>query len=417
MPVIPIGWHDPKDMAAMLAARQTSYALLYSGMKTGYSGRYSFLAWGEERRIEGTTLDDLQEVTSDSTLCLLPHWYGVVGYEAAHGAIGDIPPTSPCSLALPAVRFCRFESVLRYDHTTSEVLYEGKRAAPVLSSPLATQALPSVAFLHEMLPYEPYCEKVQAALSAIYAGAFYQVNLTRKYQGRFERIPTSVETFALFARLSAASPAPYSALLSFGGDYLLSSSPELFIAVDEAGHLTTRPIKGTAALETAAENLRKSQKEQAENLMIVDLMRNDLSRCCVAGTVQVPALFEVDAFSTLRHLSSTITGQLRDSATVSDVLRATFPPGSMTGAPKRAAIHWIAAEERMDRGWYSGALGWIKGRSCEFSVVIRSIVGQQERFEFQVGGGIVADSDPANEYRETLIKARGICTALGITLS
>ncbi len=404
-------------MARTLAEFGHSYAWLFSGMKTGYSGQYSFLAWGERQRLEGDTPDIVQEIENDPILYVLPHWYGVIGYEAAHPFIGGLPPTLPCSLELPDMRFCRYACVLRYDHAARKILYEGDEALPVPSDETAASSAPPVAALHDTLPYDPYCDKVRSALSDIRAGSFYQVNLTRKYQGSFARPLTSADAFALFMRLCAASPAPYSALFDFGGEALISSSPELFISADGSGRISTRPIKGTAIPGTTGAALRGSMKDRAENLMIVDLMRNDLSRCCVPGSVSVPALYEVDAFSTLSHLSSTVQGRLRGSATLPEILRAVFPPGSMTGAPKRAAMQWIAAQEGMRRGWYSGAAGWIQGRRFELSVVIRSLIVQRGRFEFQVGGGIVADSDPHQEYWETLVKAAGISAALGLTLS
>lgn len=403
-------------MAQTIAAQVTSYAWLHSGMKTSYSGRYSFLAWEETKRIEGSTLEVVQIVAADETCYELPHWFGVVGYEATLSDIGSIHAAMPCSIDAPGVRFCRYENVLRYDHELHEVRYEGSAMLPALKRYDDSPSL-VVEQLRDILPYASYCAKVREALEHIHKGDFYQVNLTRKYQGVFDHAPNAQQLHSLFMRLHKASPAPYSALLNFRDLALVSSSPELFLKVDENGKLITRPIKGTARLEMSAKGFANHPKELSENLMIVDLMRNDIARCCVAGSVSVPALYEVDAFSTLQHLSSTIEGTVREGMGVADVLRETFPPGSMTGAPKRAAMQFIAQAEPLDRGWYSGAVGWIKGHACEFSVVIRSLILHENRFEFQVGGGIVADSNEVREYEETLIKARGISAALGITLS
>jgi para-aminobenzoate synthetase component I len=405
-------WHDPRDAARTLAQTSQSVAFLYSGLKTGYSGRYSFLAWGEEERIEDENLHALAVCEADGQ-DQLPHWFGVIGYEANHAALG-IARGDECSLHLPAVRFSRFRNVLRYDHFERSIMQEGDGTLPAPNTPQNTP--PLVTQLHSYMPWEAYRPLVEEAIEHICAGAFYQANLTRKYQGSFAAPLTCSGAYALFETLAQASPAPYSAFLSWGEEHLISSSPELFLSCDAEGTLTTRPIKGTVPASATADALAKSVKDRAENLMIVDLMRNDLAACAVAGSVHVPALFEVDSFSTLKHLSSTVTAIAHPHASLLDMLTATFPAGSMTGAPKRAAMQWLAHKETMQRGWYSGAVGWIHGRQCELSVVIRTIAVQWERFEFQVGGGIVSDSTPQREYAETLTKARGICAALGIEL-
>jgi para-aminobenzoate synthetase component 1 len=386
--------------------------LLYSGMRTGYSGRYSYLAFSEETRIEGETMDVLAACEADAQ-GQLPHWYGVVGYEANHDAFG-VARGKACSLRLPDVRFSRYRTVLRYDHLQHEIVQEGAGALPERC--VTPQPIPTVAQLTSCLPWETYHPLVEDALEQIRAGAFYQVNLTRKHQGTFATSLTSQMAYALFETLTDTSPAPYSAFLTWGDEHLISSSPELFLSVDGVGTLSTRPIKGTVSASVATEALEKSAKDRAENLMIVDLMRNDLAACAEVGSVQVPTMFEVDSFSTLKHLSSTITAKAREDASLVDILTATFPAGSMTGAPKRAAMQWLAQKEEIQRGWYSGAVGWIHGRECELSVVIRTLCVQRERFEFQVGGGIVADSNAEAEYAETLTKARGMQAALKIAL-
>jgi anthranilate/para-aminobenzoate synthase component I len=148
--------------------------------------------------------------------------------------------------------------------------------------------------------------------------------------------------------------------------------------------------------------------------MIVDLMRNDLSRVCEKDSVVVDALCEVHDFATIRQMISTIRGRRRSDAALNELLQATFPPGSMTGAPKIAAMHWCDAQEKMERGVYSGALGWLNAdtQSCDLSVVIRTLIIRKDHFEFQVGGGIVADSTPEAEWEESLLKARAICRLL-----
>jgi para-aminobenzoate synthetase component 1 len=264
-----------------------------------------------------------------------------------------------------------------------------------------------------------YEAKVAQIVRRIHAGELYQANLTRKFYGSFTDIPGS---FALFERLCAASPAPYSAYIKAGDSAILSSSPERFLRIEPDGSVTTRPIKGSigrsadASADAAAKQaLAKSAKDRAENLMIVDLMRNDLARISIPGSVQVDGLFEITSHPHVHHMASTVSAHKEPHIPPLDVIKACFPPGSMTGAPKIRAIRLCTELERLERGVYSGALGWLGGDgSADLSVVIRTLILQGRRFEFQVGGGIVADSTPEGEWRETIVKARGIAGALGI---
>jgi anthranilate/para-aminobenzoate synthase component I len=205
---------------------------------------------------------------------------------------------------------------------------------------------------------------------------------------------------------------------------ILSSSPESFLHITQEGTVSTRPIKGTArrsgdatADATIYHELANSTKNRAENLMIVDLMRHDLSHHCESGSIAVEDLFKITEHPHLYHMVSTVTGQKKPEASTLDLIQACFPPGSMTGAPKIAAIRWCQKMEQMQRGIYSGALGWIHSDgSADLSVVIRTLLLDGNRFEFQVGGGIVADSTPESEWEETLTKATGIASTLGISL-
>lgn len=409
-----IAWRDPLAMLrGVIAAGYHDVALLYSGLKTGYSGRYSYLAYDVQELVEVDSFDVLSGCVSDSEL---PHHYGFIHYEMLHDATSHVPTTEPASIASPLIRFVEFATVLCFDHEQQVINIEGAGTLPEPLSNDFVQPKPAVTITSPMSKDE-YIDSVQDALEQIHAGNFYQANLTRKYCGTFDEALTPQSACNLFTKLCDISPAPYSAFLAHEGHYTISSSPELFIAADADGTMTTRPIKGTASRKHTAQALRDSPKDRAENLMIVDLMRNDVSRCAKAGSVQVPELFEVDSFATLHHLSSTITAIRQEACSCADMLRATFPPGSMTGAPKLAAMQWIASQEKLDRGIYSGAIGWIDGDMCELSVVIRTLVAEGSRCEFQVGGGIVADSDPENEYEEILTKSRAIATLLGVELA
>jgi para-aminobenzoate synthetase component 1 len=234
-----------------------------------------------------------------------------------------------------------------------------------------------------------------------------------------------VNSFSLFCRLCSVSPAPYSAFLKYEDKAVISSSPECFIHIQADGLVEMRPIKGSAARglseeedKKIADKLYNSTKDRAENLMIVDLCRNDLSRGCKPGSVKVTQLYSIEQYATVHHMVSRIQGQKKPSECAIDVVKSCFPPGSMTGAPKIKAMEYCNTLEKHQRGIYSGAIGWFGGDgSVNLSVVIRTLLIDKNLFEFQVGGGIVLDSDPELEWHETLIKARGIGHTLGIVES
>jgi anthranilate/para-aminobenzoate synthase component I len=251
-------------------------------------------------------------------------------------------------------------------------------------------------------------------------GDFYQTNLTRKFLGKIG----FVNKFEIFKKLTELSPASYSAFISFGDAAVISSSPELFLTISKRGKIESHPIKGTAACDPDKSKdteikqvLKNSAKEKAENLMIVDLVRNDLSRVCVPGSVGVRNLFRLESYSAVHHLSSTVFGKMASDKSSWDALIACFPPGSMTGAPKIKAMEVAAEFEKSPRGIYSGAIGYFNfNRKTELSVVIRTIVCQGDSFEFQTGGAITYDSNPKAELAEIYSKASRICAALGVSM-
>ena len=263
---------------------------------------------------------------------------------------------------------------------------------------------------------DSYGRAVAAALEEIAAGNVYQVNLTH----RMELPLPSADSFALYCELRALNPAPFAAYLELPEAAILSSSPERFLRLDASGHVESRPIKGTRPRGATPDEdrrledeLRRSEKDRAENLMIVDLVRNDLGRVCEVGSIEVPELMTVEPYATVHQMVSTVTGALRDDCDGVDLLRASFPPGSMTGAPKLAAMRLIDRLEPVRRGVYSGGLGYLDVRGgLDLSVVIRTLIVKDERAYLHVGGGIVADSDPIAEYHETLDKARALLAAL-----
>jgi len=264
------------------------------------------------------------------------------------------------------------------------------------------------------LPRDAHVEAVRSILDVIARGDAYQVNLTQLLSAPFPG-----ELVELYRRLRAASPASHAALLPTAG--LASISPERFLEV-AAGTVTTDPIKGTRRraddpeLDAAlADDLMTSTKDRAENIMVVDLERNDLGRVCLPGSVHVPALLELRALPTVWHLVSRVRGTLRPGTTYGELLAATFPSGSVTGAPRLAAMRTIRELEPTPRGWYCGAVGWLGRGSASLSVAIRTATLQDGIAEYGAGGGIVADSDPDDEVAESLDKAVAFLTAVGAT--
>jgi para-aminobenzoate synthetase component I len=262
---------------------------------------------------------------------------------------------------------------------------------------------------------EDYLSSVARVRDYIHAGDIFQANLSQRFDARYDGDP-----WALYRRLRVLNPAPFAAYFEAPGLAIMSASPERFIRIDETGEIETRPIKGTIPRGIGPEHdahlgraLIESEKDRAENLMIVDLLRNDLSRVSRAGTVRVPELFALEHYSTVHHLVSTVVGQLSPGLDAIDVWRAAFPGGSITGAPKVRAMEIIAELEPTRRGVYCGVIGYLGCTGvADSSIVIRTYLAHQGRVYFSAGGGIVADSEPQAEYAETLDKARALIAAL-----
>jgi len=259
-----------------------------------------------------------------------------------------------------------------------------------------------------------WVERVQRAHEYIAAGDIYQVNLTHNLSAPWDSLPGE-----FYPRFRGAHPAPCSAFLSLGDTTVLSASPEVFLDMS-GGRIVTKPIKGTRARgadrlsdEAALRDLVGSAKERAELVMITDLLRNDLGQVCLYGSVHVPSLCQPETFSHVHHLVSTVEGLMRPEVSPVAALRACFPGGSITGAPKKRATEIIAELEKGPRGIYTGAIGFIDwtGRAV-FSIAIRTLVIREGVGTYGVGAGIVADSDPRREYEETMHKAAGLFAAL-----
>jgi para-aminobenzoate synthetase len=268
----------------------------------------------------------------------------------------------------------------------------------------------------ETSPPRWYGDAFARVQEELHAGNTYEVNLT--YRDVLGAGPDPLQTYL---RLRATNPAPYAGLLRHRGTHLLSSSPERYAAIDLDRVLETRPIKGTTPRGSTPEEddrlrrrLATDSKFRAENLMIVDLLRNDLSMVCEVGTVEVPSLMAVESYATVHQLVSTVRGRLRDDVTTIGALRALFPAGSMTGAPKLRTMQLIDAVETTPRGLYAGAFGWVcaDGRA-DLGVVIRSLCsGPDGEWTIGTGGGITVRSDVDEEWAETLWKAQRLRAAV-----
>jgi para-aminobenzoate synthetase len=260
-----------------------------------------------------------------------------------------------------------------------------------------------------------YVADIERSLNWIRDGETYQVCLTNELTADVDLDPLT-----LYRVMRRTNPAPFAAFLRWPGGAILSASPERFLSVDKTGKVEAKPIKGTIGRDPdplrdrgLARRLQTSEKERAENLMIVDLLRNDLSRVSVPGSVEVPSLMEIETFTTLHQLVSTVRAQLKPGAGTVDVIRAAFPGGSMTGAPKLRTLDLIDRLEGRPRGIYSGALGWLgDDGAADLAIVIRTIVQIGTRLSIGIGGGIVAQSDPDAEFDEILLKAKASIAAI-----
>jgi para-aminobenzoate synthetase len=293
---------------------------------------------------------------------------------------------------------------------------DGSGPPAVGDPPLVGMTHPAASeVVHPRHDRSAYLDRIAECLEEIRDGESYEVCLTNAVTA-----PLTIDPARTFSWLRRRSPVPYGALLEFPEAAILSASPERFLTVGPDRVVESKPIKGTRprgstpeADEALRHDLATNAKDRAENLMIVDLIRNDLNRVCEIGTVHVPKLFDVETYAPVHQLVSTIRGTLRADASAVDCVRATFPGGSMTGAPKLRTMQIIDRLEDGPRGFYSGALGWFGlSGAADLSIVIRTLTATQGRVSFGVGGAIIALSDADEEFEETVVKSRAMVTAL-----
>lgn len=465
----PCSWlADPADVFAALAGERYSF-FLDSGMVSSKLGRYSFLGCepflvlrskglfrevereGCTERSQGDPFDLLRELLQEFSLPprpdLPPFPGGAVGYLAYDLGrfIEVLPATVQDDVPLPDLVLGFYDVVLIFDHLTHQAylastgfpaqgtarlrrarqrLQEWQHRLSALSHspmpPLPHSSTPPLSHspptLSSNFTRQAYEQAILRAQEYIAAGDIYQVNLSQRLCADL-----TVPPWTLYQRLRALNPAPFAAYFNLGEAVVASASPERFLRYRAATRrMETRPIKGTRprgatpeADAALAQELLQSEKDHAEHLMIVDLERNDLGRVAEIGSVRVSEYAILERFPTVFHLTSTVEGVLAPPYDRIDLLRATFPGGSITGAPKIRSMEIIDELEPTQRGIYTGSIGYFGCTGdLDLSIVIRTFVLYQGRAYFQVGGGVVADSSPAGEYQETLDKAQALWQAL-----
>lgn len=374
----------------------------------------------------------------------LPRWQGGIagylGYEV-NQLIESVPTSESDFIKSPTAVLGIYDIVIAFDHVKNRAwiistgyphqneeirkAFAHDRIQAILqqienySPPSCDSEEVSIQNLNSTVSEQQYTESVQKVIDYIYAGDIFQANLSRQFQAN---ISENSSKFFLYNHLRSVNPAPFSAYFQCDPFFILSSSPERFISVSPDHLVSTRPIKGTRKRDLNDDvhddqlknDLLTSPKDKAENLMIVDLMRNDLSKSCLLGTVKVDALWQLETYATVHQLTSVVSGTLDHTQfTPIDLLVSCFPGGSITGAPKVRAMEIIAELEQYKRGPYCGSIGYIGFNGCmDFNIAIRTIVVNEDRLAFNVGGGIVADSDPLDEYKETETKSFALIKAL-----
>jgi para-aminobenzoate synthetase component 1 len=442
VPLIP----TPDPFATCARFSSSPYLLFLDSSAQGTSSRYSFLA--AEPVAVARTPDAARNLLRGHHRApiagLPPFQGGIAGYvgyefgaEAEHVARVPADHFTP---QLPDVLLALYDWVIAWDHLDNNAWListgiggDGERGvgdgwarkrlewvherlgAPEpalhLLPPVPRPASPLSTFSRG--EYEAAVSRIRDYIAA---GDVYQVNLSQRFHTPYAGSP-----LALYRRLRARNPAPFGAYLEFAGASIASISPERFLRLDATTReAEARPIKGTRPRGRTQEQdallareLIGSEKDRAENVMIVDLLRNDLGKVCRTGSIAVPTLFALESHPTVHHLVSTVTGVLRDDADGLDLLLAAFPGGSVTGAPKIRAMQIITELERAPRGVYCGAIGYVSTTGAmDFNIPIRTIVLRDGTATFHAGAGIVWDSEPAAEYQETLAKARTMIEAL-----
>jgi para-aminobenzoate synthetase component 1 len=442
---------QPTDVCASLSS--LPYRIFFdSAGRPGKYARYSFVAadpvsvitargssievragTGElKHESRGNVLLEVRQLLSDIVLPPVPDLppfqggaAGYIGYEFGAG-LEHVPASSGDDLTVPDVCLGIYDAVFSWDHVSGRawlVSRSEERLAFFLAKAEATGAARearepgsiSPPQISSSLSRNAYREAIQRIREYIAAGDIFQANFAQRFRAAFDG-----DSWDLYLALRERNPAPFASYFETGDVTIVSASPERFIRIDSSRSAETRPIKGTrprmASIpedNLSRQELSSSEKDNAEHVMIVDVLRNDLSRVCKTGSVKVTSLAEPEAHPTVHHLVSTIKGDLRDGCDAIDLLLASLPGGSITGAPKIRAMHIIAELEPVRRDVYCGCMLYLTpSGEMDSSIVIRTFLARNQTVFFSAGGGIVADSDPELEFEETLHKAAALFAAL-----
>lgn len=452
-----ISYRDPLSLALGFV-HEDGIVLLDSAQLREGCGRYSFLAFAptvtlsskngvihfKKQIFSGDPFAVLAAELQQHPQTLLPNLppfqggaAGYFSYDLCHH-LEKLPTPKPDDMNFPDMMIGFYDVVIAFDHVLQrawifstgypeqDTVKREQRANLRLQECLQKMIAATIgdrpvtnlqaASIQTNFTPEEYQQAVKKVLDYILAGDIFEANISQRFSAT---LPRDLSPFDLYCRLRNINPAPFAAYLQFGDIALASASPERFIQLS-AGQVEARPIKGTrprgknaAEDKLLAEELLASEKDHAENVMIVDLLRNDLSRVCEDHSVQVAKLCGLESYATVHHLVSVISGKLSANYHAVDLLRATFPGGSITGAPKIRAMEIIAEIEPTLRGPYCGSIGYIGfNGEMDCSITIRTYAIKNNRVTFQAGGAIVADSDPLAEYEETLTKSRALHRAL-----
>jgi len=424
--------------------------LLDSGAPAEMAGRFSIAAAAPSKKLriyhpnQLTELEQLRQgekktsiaSSSKKTLSHLPFiggWLGYWSYDAGR-LFEEIPQLAKQDLNLPLICMGYYNWALVTDHLLKETWLVGEFSEQLAadlaerlnhvqketylnpaSSFKPTQTFKLTQPFTSNLSYSDYQKRFNQVQALLLSGDVYQVNLAQRFSALYQG-----DLYQAWQLLREHISAPFSAFMDFGNTAILSLSPERFLQATAKGEVETKPIKGTRPRgqtpqedRQLATELLNSSKDNAENLMIVDLLRNDLGRVCQPGSIKVPNLFNLESYTNVHHLVSRITGQLTEGKDNLDLLKASFPGGSITGAPKLSAMQIIDKLEPHQRSVYCGSIGYLDKRGgMDFNIAIRTFIAYQDQLHISAGGGLVADSNGSQEYQETLDKVARLIRCL-----
>ena len=419
-----IDWIEPIIIANNIAENKNfsdNFIFLYSALDQENNNSKSYISFAIKEIIKSDNFTEIEERILKNNQ---ENYFGYLSYELKN-KIEKFEAINNKYITIPQLYFASFHFNLEFDHEEQKLIckfpenltdkFENffKNIDKNINS---NRKKLNITDLKSNFSDQEYLKKIQNIQNRIKEGDIYQANLTRKFHGKLNN--TENNHFDIFKSLMQISPGNFSSFIKFDNLEIISSSPELFLDIENS-KIKSCPIKGTSPRsddkiqdQKNFEYLQNSPKEKSENLMIVDLVRNDLSKNCENNSIKVDNLFKILSFKKIHHMVSEISGKKQNNKNVIEVIKGCFPPGSMTGAPKIKAMEICDDLEQIQRGIYSGAIGLINKNICKLSVVIRTLIINGNKFEFQSGGAITYDSDPAKELQESKDKNKGIIELL-----